>query len=333
MSMGGDFNNTLSSLFSSHTDSKLGKIMVIELIKQSSDAPANMICLGRAENNDIIIASNTVSKLHAYFLKTSEGDDYEIVDANSTNGTKLNDRRLFAYQKQPLVDGDRLQFGPVAEAMYLSATGFYSFIREIQQSGIALMWDASTGARNMDKHPSYDQSACLSGGRKKKVSCATSKLRRNRCDQGYTVVELLAVIAIVSTLTAITVPVSKDYYYQAQITRTIAEIRVIEKEILVYEQENDRYPVSLADIKRGTLLDPWKNPYQYLNIADSIKQGNGHPQGARKDKHEVPLNDDYDLYSVGIDGKTKAPLMNAHSYDDIVRASNGDYVGLAAEYW
>lgn len=140
-----------------------------------------------------------------------------------------------------------------------------------------------------------------------------------------------------STLTAITVPVSRDYYYKAQITRTIVEIRVIEKEILVYELENGRYPASIVDIKRGTLLDPWKNPYQYLNIADAIKgkgkgKGGGHPKGARKDKHEVPLNDDYDLYSVGIDGKSKAPLMNPFSHDDIVRASNGEYVGLAAEY-
>lgn len=129
--------NTKSSFFSPHTESKVGKILVTKLIKQSSDAPAKMICVGRAENNDVIMANKAVSKLHAYFLKTMQGDDYEIVDANSTNGTKVNHRRLIAYQKQPLVDGDRIQFGPAAEVMYLTAMGFYNFIQQIQQSEIA----------------------------------------------------------------------------------------------------------------------------------------------------------------------------------------------------
>lgn len=77
------------------------------------------------------------------------------------------------------------------------------------------------------------------------------------------------------------------------------------------------------------LLDPWDNPYQFLNF-DSLK-GNG-KGGMRKDKNMVPVNTDYDLYSNGEDGRTNQTFTSQHGRDDIVRANNGGYVGLASEY-
>jgi len=74
-------------------------------------------------------------------------------------------------------------------------------------------------------------------------------------------------------------------------------------------------------------LDPWGNPYQYLNF-DTVK-GVG---SVRKDRFLVPLNTDYDLYSMGKDGKSQTPLTAAASHDDIVRANDGRYIGLASGY-
>jgi len=141
-------------------------------------------------------------------------------------------------------------------------------------------------------------------------------------------------MAIVATLAAIAVPVTQDYLYKAQVTRCVVEIRTIEKEITAFtiDRGDDTYPNSLADIQRAGLLDPWGKPYQYLNIAASLKRGHGHPAGARKDRHMVPLNSDYDLYSMGRDGESQAPLQNPKSYDDVIRANDGDYVGLASGY-
>ena len=45
-----------------------------------------------------------------------------------------------------------------------------------------------------------------------------------------------------------------------------------------------------------------------------------------------PLNSDYDLYSVGEDGLTQKPLNASNARDDIVRANNGAFVGLAEDY-
>lgn len=76
-------------------------------------------------------------------------------------------------------------------------------------------------------------------------------------------------------------------------------------------------------------LDPWGNPYQYLNIANG---GNRIRGRVRKDRNLVPLNTDFDIYSMGPDGESRPPLTARHSWDDIVRASNGSFIGIASDY-
>ena len=94
----------------------------------------------------------------------------------------------------------------------------------------------------------------------------TCPRRTNRFCQGFTLVELMISIFIVGTLIAIAVPVATDYYYKARVVRAMADIRVIEKEIVAYKIDVDTYPNSLADIGWDNHLDPWGNPYKYLNI-------------------------------------------------------------------
>jgi general secretion pathway protein G len=53
---------------------------------------------------------------------------------------------------------------------------------------------------------------------------------------------------------------------------------------------------------------------------------------ARKDHSLVPINTDFDLYSMGPDGRSAPPLTAQHSRDDIVRANNGTFIGIASEY-
>ena len=144
---------------------------------------------------------------------------------------------------------------------------------------------------------------------------------------GFTLIELMVVIAIVGLLASIGIPVYSNSIEKAKITKAIGDIYVLEKEIIAYASSNDRYPGSLTDINRGKLKDPWGNSYRYTNI-EAVK-GLGK---LRKDRFLVPLNSDFDLYSAGKDGKTQAPLTAAASHDDIIRASNGDYVGIASAY-
>ncbi len=65
---------------------------------------------------------------------------------------------------------------------------------------------------------------------------------------------------------------------------------------------------------------------------DKDKDDKSKSEKARKDHSLHPINCDYDLYSKGKDGKTTAPLTAKISQDDIIRANNGGYFGLASDY-
>jgi general secretion pathway protein G len=144
---------------------------------------------------------------------------------------------------------------------------------------------------------------------------------------GFTLLELLISMAIIVTLAAMAVPSLFAAVDLARIARAVGDIRTMEAEIVEYQMTSGQLPDSLADIGRPNFADPWGYPYQYLNHA--TMKGNGK---ARKDRFLVPLNSDYDLYSVGKDGKSSAPTTAKNSRDDILRASDGAYVGLASQF-
>jgi general secretion pathway protein G len=52
----------------------------------------------------------------------------------------------------------------------------------------------------------------------------------------------------------------------------------------------------------------------------------------RKDKFLHPINTDYDLYSMGVDGKSAKPITAQPSQDDIIRINDGAYIGLVSKY-
>ena len=145
--------------------------------------------------------------------------------------------------------------------------------------------------------------------------------------RGFTIVELLIVVAVLMIISAIAIPHLTSALDAARNAKAVGEIRTIETDVLKYESDNGALPDNLGQIGDGAMVDPWKNPYQYHNNADS--QGNG---VQRLDRFNVPLNADYDLYSMGKDGLTSAPITGANSQDDIVRVGSAGYTGLAGEY-
>src|SRR5262249_11165756 len=112
-----------------------------------------------------------------------------------------------------------------------------------------------------------------------------------------------------------------------RIARAVGDIRTIGNDIYEYDIVTGNFPASLAVIGYDTHLDPWGNPYQYLNFDDA----NGHG-GMRKDRFLVPINSHFDLYSEGADGRSVAPLTAPQSQDDIIWANDGDFIGLASNF-
>jgi general secretion pathway protein G len=142
---------------------------------------------------------------------------------------------------------------------------------------------------------------------------------------GLTLVELLIAIAIIAILASIAIPSYEDYKEKARVTQAVEDMASISLHIGQYWQDARAYPDTLADVGQNK-TDPWGNPYQYLNLD---KNGNG---GARRDKNLNPLNSDFDLYSRGKDNKSKLPISQKDSLDDVLRANDGKFMDLAKNY-
>jgi general secretion pathway protein G len=157
---------------------------------------------------------------------------------------------------------------------------------------------------------------------------SAAALRARRARTGFTIIELIAVTAIIAVLTAMAIPQLSEAVERARVARAIGDIEAIETDL----QSLDSLPPTLASIGRGDLLDPWGRPYVYYPFPPSHGHGHAPPQGARRDRFLVPVNSEYDLYSVGKDGNTAIPFTARASLDDVVRANDGGYVGLASKF-
>ncbi len=146
---------------------------------------------------------------------------------------------------------------------------------------------------------------------------------------GFTLIELMIVVALIATLAAIAVPTLFGQIQKARERQVVVDIREIEAKIDQYGMDHLEFPSDLAQIGEAGRRDAWGRAYRYLNI---LAGGPGVNGKARKDHSMVPVNSDYDLYSMGPDGDSKPPFTAKASRDDIVRASDGAYVGPVDEF-
>ena len=140
-------------------------------------------------------------------------------------------------------------------------------------------------------------------------------------------IELMLSVAIAGVLAAIAIPMYSDYRDRVNNAEAVSDIAAIQTLVEQFWNETRSYPDTLDQAGAGNMLDPWGQAYRYFNIMTAKGKGN-----LRKDKALNPINSDFDLYSMGKDGDSKLPLTPKVSHDDIIRARDGKFIGLASDF-
>jgi len=139
------------------------------------------------------------------------------------------------------------------------------------------------------------------------TKCKLINRRAARGERGFTLIEVMVVVVILSILAAIIVPRIMDRPDKARIVKAQADIRALESALNLYKLDNHNYPntdqgleslvqkpADAPSWKEGGYIDrlpkdPWGRPYQYLNpgahgSVDIFSLGaDGQPGGEGKD--------------------------------------------------
>ncbi len=125
-------------------------------------------------------------------------------------------------------------------------------------------------------------------------------IRLKRYSHGFTLIEVMVVVVILSILAAVVVPRIMDNPDKARVVKAKQDVRVIKNQLDLYRLHNYRYPTTeqglealvqkpaeAAHWQDGGYLDklpkdPWGKPYQYLSPGQ---------------------HGDIDIYSLGADGQ------------------------------
>jgi general secretion pathway protein G len=163
--------------------------------------------------------------------------------------------------------------------------------------------------------------ACLS----REAPSATGRFRAD--ERAFSLVETLVACALVSTLASLSVGVYVSALKAARITRAVGDLRAMDVDIRAFHTRFDRYPTTLAELGRPLPIDPWGSAYVYTDLSQRGSRGR-----ARKDGRLNPINADFDLYSIGADRRSTTPLTAPASKDDVIRARDGAFLGLAKDF-
>lgn len=105
-----------------------GEVVAIEVVKAVNNGFAFGVTIGHADNNDIVLANERVSRFHAYIQRGPKGS--MLVDAESTNGTFLDGVRLLPSKPAPLLAAARISFGGEA-VTYLEPARLLAHVEEL----------------------------------------------------------------------------------------------------------------------------------------------------------------------------------------------------------
>ena len=156
---------------------------------------------------------------------------------------------------------------------------------------------------------------------------------RRSCPAGaqraFTLLELMMSVTVVALLLTIGLPTYRAIVKRQYIEQCVRDLVTIAGELEKYRTLHFELPDDLDELAGVPRIDPWGFDYRFLNFQSDLKGIKGK---IRKDHNLHPLNSEFDLYSIGPDGASVAPLTARASRDDVIWARDGSFVGVAEDY-
>jgi type II secretion system protein G len=160
-----------------------------------------------------------------------------------------------------------------------------------------------------------------------------TKLRKLQKKKGFTLVELLVVVAILAILLVALIPSALGYSDKARDARTAKDIRNFNTVVEAFASANGNYPEASLDINNPDsiasvmqskgikwtgdetgIVDPWKNPYHYDLTEDYYCIASAGKDGT--------LNTEDDICNIGGKVSKKASGLDGNAIPSAVPGNN-----------
>lgn len=103
---------------------------ILPVVKAAGNPFGEMVTVGRAPNNDLVLNDKRVSKYHGYFQRCPGG--WLFCDSNSTNGTAVDGSRVSPEEPIRLSSGSKLLFGDTIPTAFLEPAGAYELVQNLK---------------------------------------------------------------------------------------------------------------------------------------------------------------------------------------------------------
>jgi general secretion pathway protein G len=136
-------------------------------------------------------------------------------------------------------------------------------------------------------------------------------MSKKRLNQGFTLIEVMVVVVILSVLAALVVPRIMDNPEKARRMKAEQDIRAIETALKLYKLDNYVYPTTdqgLEALVVRTQIPPEPRQWKAGGYLDSVPKD---PWGFDYNYLNPGIHGEFDLYTQGVDGQPDGTGMNA----------------------